>query len=90
MKESIEKRIIEALKGLLTGKVNDILKEAQFFIPLIEISDYLSQFTVKTQKTKYYIYGIVAKTEKKWILNQVLLLFILTANSPGWILMNGC
>jgi hypothetical protein len=46
MKESIEKRIIEAVKDLLIGKVNEILKEAQFFIPLIELSDYAGSTAV--------------------------------------------
>jgi len=32
----IEQRIIEAVKGLFTGPVNEILKESKFAIPLIE------------------------------------------------------
>jgi len=40
MQDFIEMRIIEAVRELLTGKVNEILGDMQFAIPLIEFSDY--------------------------------------------------
>jgi hypothetical protein len=40
MNDFIELRIIEAIKKLLTEKVNDILREAQFVIPIIEFGNY--------------------------------------------------
>ena len=39
MKDFVESRIIEAVRGLLTGRVNGILREAQFAIPYIEFGD---------------------------------------------------
>ena len=36
----IEPKIIEAVRGLLTGRVNEILREAEFVIPIIEFGDY--------------------------------------------------
>ena len=36
MKDFVETRIISAVKELLTGRVNEILGEAQFAIPLVE------------------------------------------------------
>jgi hypothetical protein len=40
MNDFVETRIIEAVRGLLTGRVNEILNEAQFVIPVIEFNDY--------------------------------------------------
>ena len=37
--EFIEDRIFFAVKGLLTGRVNSILKEAEFPIPIIDFAD---------------------------------------------------
>jgi hypothetical protein len=36
----IEQQIISAVRGLLTGRVNEVLGDWQFLIPLFEISDY--------------------------------------------------
>ena len=36
MSEFIEQRIIDAVRGLLLGRVNELLKELQFYIPVIE------------------------------------------------------
>jgi len=36
----IEQQIIEAVKGLLTGPVNDLIKNSQYTIPFIEFGDY--------------------------------------------------
>jgi hypothetical protein len=40
MKDFIEQQILTAVRGLLTGRVNEILGESQFPIPFIEFSDY--------------------------------------------------
>jgi len=40
MEDFIEMRIISAVRELLTGKVNELLGELQFFIPLVEFSGY--------------------------------------------------
>jgi len=40
MQDFIEIRIIEAVRGLLSGKVNDLLGDMQFSIPLVEFSKY--------------------------------------------------
>jgi hypothetical protein len=36
----IEQQIISAVRGLLTGRVNEVLSNWQFLIPLFEFSDY--------------------------------------------------
>jgi len=40
MKDFIEMRIIEAVRLLLAGRVNGILNDAEFVIPVIEFVDY--------------------------------------------------
>ena len=40
MKDFVETRIVTAVRGLLAGKVNEILSEGQFSIPLIEFTEY--------------------------------------------------
>jgi len=40
MNDFIEMQIIEAVRGLLSGKVNELLGDLQFSIPLIEFSGY--------------------------------------------------
>jgi hypothetical protein len=40
MNSFIEEKIIAAVRGLLTGRVNEILRDGEFPIPLIEFSDY--------------------------------------------------
>ncbi len=39
MKDFIEQRIIEAVRGLLTGRVNEILGKWEFLIPVVEFSN---------------------------------------------------
>ena len=41
MNEFIESRIIGAVRGVLTGRVNEILGKAEYFIPLVEFGDYV-------------------------------------------------
>ena len=43
MTDFIETRIIKAVRELLTGKMNEILKESQYNIPVIEFENYNSQ-----------------------------------------------
>ena len=40
MKDFVETRILEAVKKLLTGRVNELLGDTEFHVPLIEFSDY--------------------------------------------------
>jgi len=40
MENFIELQILEAVRGLLSGKVNELLNDLQFFIPLVEFGDY--------------------------------------------------
>ena len=42
MKIFIEQKIINAVQELLTGKVNELLKELQIVVPLIEFGNYES------------------------------------------------
>ena len=42
----VEEKIIGAVKGLLAGRVNDILNEAQFMIPVILFDNFGSGYTV--------------------------------------------
>jgi len=44
--EFIEQRILEAVRGLLTGRVNEILGDWQNVIPLFEFSDYQGRAAV--------------------------------------------
>ncbi|MDR2542875.1 MAG: hypothetical protein LBC80_05435 [Treponema sp.] len=46
MKYLIEKQIIDAVKKLLTGRVNELLSELDLQVPLIEFSDYQGRFIV--------------------------------------------
>jgi hypothetical protein len=46
MKDFIEQQIIEAVRGLLTGRVNEIFGDWQFLIPIIEFSNFQSMSTV--------------------------------------------
>ncbi len=42
----IEQRIIEAIRGLLTGRVNEILSKWEFLIPVVEFSNFANRYTV--------------------------------------------
>ena len=42
----IEQRIVEAIRGLLKGRVNEILSEWEFLIPVIEFSNFANKHTV--------------------------------------------
>jgi len=46
MKDFIEQQIIEAVRGILTGLVNEILGQWQFVVPLFEISEYQGRAAV--------------------------------------------
>jgi hypothetical protein len=42
----IEQRIIEAVRRLLTGRVNEVLSEWEFLIPVIDFSAFTNKYTV--------------------------------------------
>jgi hypothetical protein len=46
MKDFIEQRIIEAVRKLLTGRVNEILGEWEFFVPVVEFSAFTNKYAV--------------------------------------------
>jgi len=46
MQDLIEMRIIEAVRGLLAGRVNEVLGDWQFMIPIFEFSDFQSMTAV--------------------------------------------
>jgi hypothetical protein len=46
MKDFIEQRIITAVRGILTGRVNEFLRAVEYQIPFIEFSDYNGEFAV--------------------------------------------
>jgi hypothetical protein len=46
VKEFIEQRILDAVRGLLTGRVNEVLETYEFSIPLFEISEFRGRSAV--------------------------------------------
>ena len=46
MKDFIESRIIQAVRKLLSGRVNELLNESQYAIPAIEFGSYEGNSTV--------------------------------------------
>ena len=46
MNDFIEQRIIEAIRKMLTGRVNEVLGEWQFMIPIFEFSEYQGRTAV--------------------------------------------
>ena len=46
MKEFIEQRIIGAVRKLLTGRVNEILRDEEFSTPIIEFGNYGGEYGV--------------------------------------------
>jgi len=44
MKDFVEQRIIKAVRGILTGRVNEILHEEEFDAPVIEFTNYGSGY----------------------------------------------
>ena len=62
----IEQRIIKAVHKLLTGKVNEILNEAQFYIPAVEFGNYESKDIV----TPIITLKTCERSEKERIIRQ--------------------
>jgi hypothetical protein len=62
----IEQRIIEAVRGLLTGKVNENLGKAQFSIPMIEFGNYSGGTSV----VPVIALSTCERTEKERIIRQ--------------------
>jgi hypothetical protein len=46
MNDFIEQRIIEAVRKLLTGRVNEILSKWEFLIPVVEFSNFASKHNI--------------------------------------------
>ena len=60
----IEQRIINAVRGLITGKVNEILNKWNFLIPLFEFSDYKGSTAI----TPIILLSSCEQTEKERII----------------------
>jgi hypothetical protein len=46
MKDFIEQQIIEAVRGLMAGRVNEILSKWEFLVPVVEFSNFANRHTV--------------------------------------------
>jgi len=46
MKDFIEQRIIDAVRKMLSGRVNEILRDDKFDVPIIEFADYWCGYAV--------------------------------------------
>src|SRR5215510_5117687 len=66
MTDFIEQRIIDAVKYLLTDKVNEILRGAQFIIPAVEFGNYENKEIV----TPLIALQTCERTEKERIIRQ--------------------
>ena len=60
----IERKIIATVRSLLCGKVNEILNDIGFFVPLVEFGDYSGNDVV----TPYVRLGECERTEKERII----------------------
>ena len=65
MKDFVEMRIIGAVKELLAGRVNELLRESEFTIPVIEFGGYCGSSVVKPE----IILGFCERTEKERIIH---------------------
>ena len=64
MKDFIEMQIIGAVKELLAGRVNELLCDSEFTIPVIEFGGYCGSSVVKPE----IILGFCERTEKERII----------------------
>jgi hypothetical protein len=64
MKEFIEQKILTAVKKLHTGRINEILNNWNFLIPLFEISEYVGTTSV----TPVFLLSSCEQTEKERII----------------------
>jgi hypothetical protein len=62
----IEQQIIEAVRWLLTGRVNEVLENWQFLIPLFEISEFQGRSAV----VPVIALALCERTEKERIIRQ--------------------
>ena len=66
MKDFIEARIIEAIRGLMTGRVNEIFSDWEILLPVIEFSEFQNKFVVSPVVTL----STCERTEKERIIKQ--------------------
>ena len=66
MKDFIETRIIGAVRKLLNGKVNELLNDSQYAIPVIEFGGYVGINTVAPE----IVLSLCERTEKERIVRQ--------------------
>ena len=72
MKDFVETRILEEIRRLLGGRVNELLNDLQFHIPLIEFGDYKGGYAVnpvitlntceRTEKERIILMDVYALT----------------------------
>jgi hypothetical protein len=62
----VEQKIISAVQGILTGRVNEMLGEAEYQIPVIEFTDYRGESVV----VPVISFSSCERTEKERIIKQ--------------------
>ena len=78
MKEFIESRIIGEVRKLLTGRVNELLQNLQYAIPVIEFGGYEGASSVVPQ----IVLSSCERTEKERIVRQDAYSLIITISFP--------
>ena len=74
----IEQRIISAVRGLITGRVNEILNNWNFLIPLFEFSDYKGSTAI----TPVITLSSCEQTEKERIIRLDTYSMTITISTP--------
>ena len=64
MEDMIEMRLLRAIRGLLTERVNELLSELPFHFPLIEFRDHAGRYAVNPKIT----FNTCERTEKERII----------------------
>ena len=85
MNDFIEQRIIEGVQGLLMGRVNELLKKAEFAIPVIEFGNFEGGYAV----SPVIMLSSCERTEKERVILQEAYSLSITFSIPetpetGW------
>ncbi len=78
MREFIEQQIIDAVRTMLTGKVNELLREDEFSVPVIEFGDYGCGYAVSPT----IVLSTCEKTEKERIIRLDAYVLTITIDLP--------
>ena len=78
MRDFIEQQIIESVRKLLTGQVNEILSKWEFFVPVVEFSAFTNKYAVAP------VISLVSceRSEKERIVQQDAYSLSITFNLP--------